>query len=450
MSSVTEHRPRLLMEVAEGRVASAILGSGFLDHATRLGAEVEVLSPGAVYPPFVGRYRLDDVTFTPISHDTPVKGRGKLAYYEQRLGRRLAQRRLPRLRRLLWEKVGAPLAAAEAGRLAEVLDRSRVDCFVVSDVNMGFGRGLVGACRRRGIPTLGNIFSWDHPFYEHPSRPDVVACWSPKVKTELIRRSGFEPERVRVIGAPAYDLYVDPAGEWTREQLCRRMGLDPDRPILVFATLGQMKKFFDETDTFRALLDELDAGRIPHRPQVVLRLHPVTVDRYFHELASRPDVVVSRYVGYSPGMRWWPSHDEVLLAGNLLRHADVCLSPGSSMAIEPAIFDTPTIVPVFNRYMPEEYERFFNRFWMSRHFGWLAERKLLPFARSPEEMVGAVRRALDDPGWMREERRAIRDEIFGPLDGRAAERLASLAVDLAAGRPLREDAENRTGTMERA
>ena len=426
---------RLLVEVAEGRVAAAILGNGFLMHCNRLGAETVVLTPGAVYPPFLGRYKTDGASFLPISADTPVDGRGRLVVWEQSAGRWLACRRLPRLRRWLWEHVGARLAARSIGGAGDTLGGTHFDGLLATDVRMGFGRGLVGACQRRGIPTLGNMFSWDHPYYDPPSRPDHLTCWSPMGKAELVRRCGFEPERIEVIGAPAFDGYLSPGSVWTRAELCNRLGLDPNRPIVLFATLGQMKKLWDETGPFRALLEEIDAGRIPGRPQVVLRLHPLSNNNYFFELSQHPGVVTSRYTGYSPGMRWWPSQEEVAMAGNLMRHADVCLSPGSTMAIEPSIFDTPTVVPVFNQYMPEEHERFFNTFWMSRHFRFLAERNLLPFPRSVSEMRDAVCRAPADRTWMQAERRVIRDEVLGPLDGRATERLAAAAVRMATAGP---------------
>lgn len=52
----------------------------------------------------------------------------------------------------------------------------------------------------------------------------------------------------------------------------------------------------------------------------------------------------------------------------------------------------------------------------------------MPFVRSAGEMTAAVRRALADRGWMGAERAVIRNEVLGPLDGRAAERLARVAV----------------------
>jgi hypothetical protein len=83
--------------------------------------------------------------------------------------------------------------------------------------------------------------------------------------------------------------------------------------------------------------------------------------------------------------------------------------------------------------MQEEFDRFFDRFWMSRHFGFLAEHRLVPFVRSVEEMTEAVGRALVDPSSMREERSVIRRELLGPLDGHSTKRLAETAVRAAQG-----------------
>jgi hypothetical protein len=122
----------------------------------------------------------------------------------------------------------------------------------------------------------------------------------------------------------------------------------------------------------------------------------------------------------------------MFLAGNLLRHADVCISPGSTMSIETAIFDTPTIVPTFNPLVPEEYDRFFQQNWLNKHFRFLVEETTVALASSPDELIAAVRRALADRTWLAEGRRKIRDHLLGPLDGRATERLARTAVQCAA------------------
>jgi hypothetical protein len=423
---------RLLVETGDGRSASAILENDFLRHCLALGAEVHVLSPGACFEPFVERYHLPGTSFSYLSvQQAQTVHHRRLIGFEKRLESWLTRFGLRRARHWLWKFIGERANAADAAFLNHLLDEFRPDCFVTAHLNQGFCRGLIGLCCRKGIPTIGNVFSWDHPFYRQSSRPDWLTCWSTVMRDNLVKFGGFLPGQIEVIGAPVFDLYFDPSGIWTRQEFCDRIGLDPARPILLFATLGQMQMFWDETGTFRAFLQALDQAALPGPPQVVLRLHPISVDYYFDEFRTRKDLVFSRYSRYCPGMRWCPSRDEIIFAGNLLRHADVCISPGSTMTIETAIFDTPTIVPAFNPIMPEEYEQFFRENWLNKHFRFLVEEDTICLVNSPDELIEAVRRALADRTWLTEGRRKIREHLLGPLDGRATERLARVAVECA-------------------
>lgn len=280
--------------------------------------------------------------------------------------------------------------------------------------------------------------SWDNAWKGLRVRPDLVTCWSEQNRAEICHLAGYRPEQVRVIGAPAFDTYLAADALWSREQLCFRLGLDPQRLILLFATLGQFRQDIDETNPLEVLLRAIDASEIPGKPQIVLRMHPWSRDAYFKAFTDRSDVVVSRYEHYVPGLTWTPTRDEAILAGNLLRHANVVISPGSTMCIEPAIFDTPTVVPVFNEYMPEVFEAYFRQTWLNQHFGRLYRNDWVPIVRSAEAMVDAVNRALADHSWYQEGRRQIREQILGPLDGRATERFAEIILATAQRRvPLR-------------
>ncbi len=433
LSSKKPNRPlRILLETGDGRSASAILENNFLQHCLDLGAEVHVLSPGACFEPFIERYRLPGTSFSYFSVQQAQKIRHPLLFkVERRLDSILSHVKWRRARQWMWKIFSARVNAADAAFLDDFLEEFKPDCFVTAHFNQGFSRGLLGLCYLKGIPTLGNIFSWDHPFTPQRFRPDRLTCWSTVMRDGLVNISGYLPEQIEVIGAPIFDPYFETESIWTRQKLCDHMGLDPERPILFFATMGQLRMFGDETGTFRAFLNALDEAALPGPPQVVLRLHPLSIDHYFDEFRARKDIVFSRYSRYCPGMRWWPSRDENILAGNLLRHADVCVSPGSTMTIEAAIFDTPTVVPAFNPIMAEEYEQFFQHGWLKKHFRFLVDEGTIALVNSPEELMGAIRRALADPTWFAEGRKKIREKLFGPLDGMATERLARIVVEYA-------------------
>jgi len=421
---------KVFLEVSDGREAGAFLENGLLDRCGELGVETHVLSPGARFPAFVQSYEQKGVTFSYLSAEQALQ-RSRLEGREARIGQWLLRRGFPKTRRWLWRTVGERVSARRAGSLRDMIQAERPDAVVALNATVGFDLGAVAAARRLGIPTLANVFSWDHPFRPQRCRGDHTTCWSDQIKDWLVQYRAFNPEEIEVIGAAAFDAYLAPEGVWSRQELCQKLGLDPARPLIVFATLGQMRQMIDETDPFREMMAAIDDGRIPGRPQVVLRLHPLSVDYYFEEYRSRSDVVFSRFTRYCPGMRWWPAQEEVTLAGNLLRHAGVCLSPGSTMAIEPSIFDTPTIVPVFNKFTIEEHQQFFDSHWMNKHFRFLKDEQLLPFASTPDELIDTVNRALNDPSWMAEGRRVIRERLLGPLDGKATQRMAEAIARVA-------------------
>ena len=103
MNQDPNSRLRLLVEVGDGRAASAILENGFLGYCVDAGAEVHVLSPGARFLPFVDRYSLPGVRFSYLSVDTLDQiGRRRLVWREARFGRWLWRHDFHRTRRGLW------------------------------------------------------------------------------------------------------------------------------------------------------------------------------------------------------------------------------------------------------------------------------------------------------------------------------------------------------------
>lgn len=415
---------RVLIEIGEGHIVRNLLENDLLALLTDAGAEVLLVTPGARVPRFVDRYSQPGVTL----RDLPVRSWSRGEQYEFALSQLLLRRGQRGLQRSLHRRLGVRLALARAPEAEQLVVEWKPDVVVGTHLTQMYSRGMIAAACVRGIPTLGNLNSWDNVYKGLRCYPDRVTCWSEHNREELCRLTGYGLDDVEIIGAPAFDAYFRSDAQWTREELAARMGLDPRRAILLFATLGQFQQNIDETSPLEALLREANEGRIQDDPQVVVRLHPWSREVYFGPLLRDPRVVVSRYEGYVPGLTWTPTRDEVVLAGNLLRHSDVVVTPGSTMSIEPAIFDTPTLVSVFNEYMPEVFEEYFRRTWLDQHFGTLYKNDWVPIARDAASMTAAINRALSDRKWYREGRRHIRERILGPLDGNATTRFAQCIV----------------------
>jgi hypothetical protein len=92
------------------------------------------------------------------------------------------------------------------------------------------------AARGLGVPAGAAIMSWDHLSSKallHIA-PDMVLVWNDVQKREAIEMHGLPADGVVVTGAQCYDQWFDRRSSRSREEFCRRMGLDPARPFLLY------------------------------------------------------------------------------------------------------------------------------------------------------------------------------------------------------------------------
>ena len=74
MTTMQPGRTHIMLEVAEGRGAGAVLENGFLERCLEADLGVHVISPGARYEPFVQRYSHDGVRFSYLPVDRYTVG----------------------------------------------------------------------------------------------------------------------------------------------------------------------------------------------------------------------------------------------------------------------------------------------------------------------------------------------------------------------------------------
>jgi hypothetical protein len=87
-----------------------------------------------------------------------------------------------------------------------------------------------------GLRTGFCVGSWDHLSSKALIRdmPQRVIVWNETQKQEAVDLHGVPAERVVVTGAQCYDQWFERRPVRTREEFCRRVGLDPDRPFILY------------------------------------------------------------------------------------------------------------------------------------------------------------------------------------------------------------------------
>ncbi|HEX7128345.1 MAG TPA: CDP-glycerol glycerophosphotransferase family protein [Thermodesulfobacteriota bacterium] len=212
-----------------------------------------------------------------------------------------------------------------------------------------------------------------------------------------------------LIGYPKVDGLV--TGRWPRAATLARLGLDPARPVLLYAptwsAAASLHVFGGE-----AIVAAL--RRTGH--QVVVKLHDRAYDRRERYSAGIDWAERLRPLEADPAVKivTWPD------ATPLLAAADLLVSDHSSIAFEYLLVDRPLVV--FD--LPDLIVRARVNADQAR---WI--REAADVVAAPDELAAAVRRGLADPSARAAERRAVARRLFY-RPGTATDRAVALCYEL--------------------
>jgi hypothetical protein len=99
----------------------------------------------------------------------------------------------------------------------------------------------IKACQTLGIRSALCVHSWDNLTNKGLVRvvPDRVFVWNEAQRREAISMHGVTPAQAVATGAPVYDQWFARRPSTTREEFCRKVGLSPDKPFLLYLCSSQ-------------------------------------------------------------------------------------------------------------------------------------------------------------------------------------------------------------------
>ena len=301
---------------------------------------------------------------------------------------------------------------------------------VVGDPLRPADANLIAAARRHGVPSLGSVRSWDNILKHLRTRPDRLTVWNRRNAREAVEVDRFRPSQVVEVGAPQLDVYFGSPVP-SRVEFCQQMGLDARKKILVLATSSFT---FDSDQTYLVdlVLDAIRSGEIREPVQIVLRLHPDDrVGRYL-KYAEAPEVTLDIPSTYLATLGWTMTHTDLERMRALLHHADVMVNFATTVTLECAIVDTPTLLVAFSPIDPEEMQRYVVGLHFQMHYRGLVDQNLVPVAWDRAALIDWINRYLADPSLYRTQRAEIVRQWVEYTDGRSGERLGD-AILRAAG-----------------
>lgn len=307
--------------------------------------------------------------------------------------------------------------------------------FNCSHVHGPAGELPLKAAHRMGIPTAGFIFSWDN--LTSRSRIfvpyDDYLVWTDRMRKDLLRLyRKVTPDRVFVTGTPQFDFHFKDEYHLSREELCRRIGIDPKRPFILYTT-GVDKHFPEEHRHVESVIRLLGEIEPETRPQLVVRTYVKGTSSEMLALAGRehPDVVFPPVLWEE---KWYtPQYEDLAIYTSLLRHTSLGINAASTVSLELMIHDKPIINLGFDppgSHLPHILR--FARHIDFDHFRPVAQSGATMVARSVDDMRTMIQRGLTRPWDGREARKAFLQAMFGTsLDGRSGRRVAERLLELA-------------------
>ncbi|MDO8500053.1 MAG: CDP-glycerol glycerophosphotransferase family protein [bacterium] len=311
-----------------------------------------------------------------------------------------------------------------SGRFSLLLDKYQPDLVFSTDVQNENDVRLMHEAKSRNIRVAGMVRSWDNFTTKGLLRvfPDLLVVPNEVVKKEAVIMNYFPEERIVPVGIPHYDRYVKPI-IGTREEFCRKIGLDPEKKLIFFAPIGN--RYIRDNLLDKMALEALSAIDV----NILVRMPPsdyVTLDGFKSKKAkvvfdepgdgSRKDRKLNEVTR---------EDDDHLIAE--LTHCDVVVTGQSTITIDAMMFDKPVVIIYFDQEERSYFESV-KRYYDSEYYRPVAESGGVRFARSADELNALVLQYLSNPRLDEEGRARIAREQAYKFDGRSTERLASVLI----------------------
>jgi len=310
----------------------------------------------------------------------------------------------------------------------EYFDRYKPDAVFATGMMQEEDITLAKHARRRSISVLGMTRSWDNLTSKLFLRikPDLLLVQNRHMIKEAIRYGDMPLAKVRAVGFPQWDSYLDSQSHASKEETARIIGADPKKRWILVFTGGlstaafRMEGYGDHIDMIGRAMEK---GEIENSA-LIAKFHPLDE---LPALKERDGVTI---LHFGKGFNF--SGDDIKLMLNLLRWSDVVVVFGSTMSMEAVIFDKPVVLAAFDGYKEQPYQKNLAvALSHTTHYVELQEIGGMWRVGNGKELIDAIQRYLKNPQLHAGGRKKMREEFIEPLDGDVAKRVLEYLLALA-------------------
>ncbi len=262
---------------------------------------------------------------------------------------------------------------------------------------------IINIAKKKKIKTATVIFSWDNvPKARLISRYDIYFVWSELMKNELILLyPEIENKQIIIAGTPQFEFYFNPNIIINKEDFFNKYGLDINKKTICFSANDQTSPY--EQYYLQDLCEELDKMDYENRPQIIFRKSPV-------DNSNRFDAILQKYSSFVHSINpdWafnkgrknnfieiFPKYNDFKLLANTIKHSDILINFGSTMAHDSAVYNKPSF---YLRYNPVENSIYdVEQVYNFQHFKSLENIDAVGWIYKKAEIISKITQAIQKP-----------------------------------------------------
>ncbi len=287
--------------------------------------------------------------------------------------------------------------------------------------------------KKAGLKTLGMTLSWDNLYSKTflLAHPDNLIVQTDKIKSQAVRMGDYRGE-IFVAGIPQYDIHFKQHDIIPREDFINSLGGDPSKKLILYAFSGKAGLNID-FDVAKIIAGAVSREEIKNS-QILLRPYPRTdfPEEKLESIKKEYGVLAASPVSHiGSGDSDWEFDDKsVSFLVNSLQHADLVITMYSTFFIEAAIYNKPLIGVAFDGHQERGYWDSARRFFDWDHLRDIESLNGIWLVNTKNELIEAVKKCLDDPGYIEDGRYKIVLQQVGFTDGLSGDRVGKIILNL--------------------
>lgn len=308
-----------------------------------------------------------------------------------------------------------------------LFEKYRPQAVFITSVNDYIDSGVTKSARRFGFPSVGMAKSWDNISKAlFNAKTDYLLVWSPFMKYQAIKYQGYRRHEIFVSGVPQFDIYHQTQYLLSREEFCASLGLDPNKKIILYGSIGGGPFIDMEADYPEMIQHWINEGKLSG-VQLLVRPHVGyrgEVEK-FARLEKYPNIVVDKTDkrNYNLADYWDVSFNHLAHLYNTFYHCDVCVNIASTLTLDATACGKQVINIKFDRNPNVDFNHSARRLHRTDYVTGLMDLGATWVVESHEEFLAALKSILEH-GARKDTKRLI-DYFLYKNDGKATERIVS-------------------------